>query len=161
MNETMVAIQKEDLTIISERVFDASPTLVWKALTDPDLLPKWQGPARYTTTIEKFDLRIGGEWRFSQVADDGGRHVFYGEFLDLKPNEYLAQTFNYEPIGPGHEMNETMELIDLGDGRTKIVATSIFKSPEDMEGMLAGDGMESGLRESYERLDALLASLSN
>jgi uncharacterized protein YndB with AHSA1/START domain len=161
MNETMVAIQKEDLTMTSERVFDASLGLVWRAIAEPELFVQWWGPAYLTTVVEKSDLRPGGEWRNVQTAPDGGQHVFYGEYLEVEPQKKLTLTMNYEPIGPGHEMNETMELIDLGDGRTKIVATSRFKTLEDMEGMLAGDGMESGLRESYERLDALLVSLSN
>jgi uncharacterized protein YndB with AHSA1/START domain len=52
---------------------------------------------------------------------------------------------------------ETMTLEDLGDGRTKIVATSLFHTTEDRDGML-NSGMEGGLNESYAALDRLLAS---
>jgi len=50
-----------------------------------------------------------------------------------------------------------MTLEDLGDGRTKIVATSLFHTTDDRDGML-NSGMEGGVNESYAALDRLLAS---
>ena len=50
-----------------------------------------------------------------------------------------------------------MTLEDLGDGRTKIVTTSLFHTAADRDGML-NSGMEGGLNESYAALDKLLAS---
>ena len=57
----------------------------------------------------------------------------------------------------GHELTETTEFHDLGDGRTLIVSTSVFATAEDRTGML-GYGMESGMNESYAALDRVLAS---
>jgi uncharacterized protein YndB with AHSA1/START domain len=59
---------------------------------------------------------------------------------------------------PGHASLDKAELEDLGDGRTKLVATSIFMTVEDIEGMLQS-GMETGMNESYAALDRLLATL--
>jgi len=47
---------------------------------------------------------------------------------------------------------------DLGDGRTKVVNTSLFHSTEERDGML-NSGMEQGLNESYAALDKVLAKL--
>lgn len=44
-----------------ERQFDASPELVWRAWTEPELLNRWYGPGA-ETIIHKFDLRPGGLW---------------------------------------------------------------------------------------------------
>jgi uncharacterized protein YndB with AHSA1/START domain len=51
-------------------------------------------------------------------------------------------------------------LEDLGDGRTKLVNTSLFHTREDRDGMLRS-GMEEGLNQSYEALDRLLAGPGN
>ena len=47
-------------------------------------------------------------------------------------------------------------LEDLGDGRTRLVATSLVDSFEGRDAFVAS-GMETGVREGYERLDELLA----
>ncbi len=53
---------------------------------------------------------------------------------------------------------ETATFEDLGDGRTKVVTTSLFHTAEERDGML-NSGMEEGLSESYAALDRLLATL--
>jgi hypothetical protein len=45
------------------------------------------------------------------------------------------------------------------DGRTLLTVRNQFSSKEDLEGMI-NSGMESGARESYERLDEVLAELN-
>jgi uncharacterized protein YndB with AHSA1/START domain len=59
---------------------------------------------------------------------------------------------------PGYVVIETVVFEDLGDGRTKVVSTSLFHTTEERDGML-GMGMEQGLNESYAALDRLLAAL--
>ena len=46
---------------VIDRVFDAPREMVWRAWTDPELLPRWYGPGA-ETTIHKFDLQPGGMW---------------------------------------------------------------------------------------------------
>jgi hypothetical protein len=52
---------------------------------------------------------------------------------------------------------ERLELVDLGDGRTRLVATSLVDSFEGRDAWVAS-GMETGVREGYERLDQVLAA---
>jgi uncharacterized protein YndB with AHSA1/START domain len=58
---------------------------------------------------------------------------------------------------PGYVSIETATLEDLGDGRTKVVNTTLFYTKDERDGMLKS-GMEKGLHESYAALDRLLAS---
>jgi uncharacterized protein YndB with AHSA1/START domain len=51
---------------------------------------------------------------------------------------------------------EKLTLEDLGDGRTRLTATSLVDSFEGRDAFVAS-GMEDGVREGYERLDELLA----
>ena len=65
------------------------------------------------------------------------------------------QTFEWEGM-PGHVAVETITFEDLGD-RTKITNVSLFHTTEERDGMLSS--MESGMNETYARLDELLARL--
>jgi hypothetical protein len=49
-----------------------------------------------------------------------------------------------------------MMFEDLGNGRTRLTATSLVDSFEDSDAFVAS-GMEQGVREGYERLDEVLA----
>jgi uncharacterized protein YndB with AHSA1/START domain len=69
-----------------------------------------------------------------------------------------VQTFEWDGM-PGYVAVDTAVFEDLGDGRTKLVTTSIFHTTEERDGMLAS-GMETGLNESYTALDQLLATVA-
>ena len=59
---------------------------------------------------------------------------------------------------PGYVTVETVTFEDLGDGRTRVVNTSLFHTRQERDGML-DSGMEGGLNESYAALERLLATL--
>jgi hypothetical protein len=52
---------------------------------------------------------------------------------------------------------EKLVFEDLGDGRTRLTATSLVDSFEGRDAFVAS-GMETGIVEGYERLDDLLAA---
>ena len=140
--------------ILIEREFDAPRERVFAAFLDPELIKQWWGPHGTETIIEEFEGRTGGDWRFV-CKDADGEHSFRGTFREVTPHERIAQTFEWGGM-PGYVSIDSSEFIDLGDGRTRIVTTSTFLFGEEREGMIDA-GMETGLNESYERLDSLLA----
>lgn len=144
-----------DRTIHTERVFNAPGDVVWRAFSEPELVAQWWGRGN-KLDIEKFEFRQGGQWRFVERSNDGA-FAFHGEYREITPQERIVQTFAWDGM-PGHAILETMVLEDLGDGRTKIVNTSLFDSTEERDDML-GYGMEGGMNESYDALDRLLATL--
>jgi uncharacterized protein YndB with AHSA1/START domain len=144
-----------DREIRIERIFNASRDRVWKALTDPKLVAQWWGRGN-KLVIERLEPKRGGHWRFVEHSDEGD-HGFEGRFAEVTPPERVVQTFEWDGM-PGHVALETMTLEDLGDGRTKVVTTSLFHTTEDRDGMLQS-GMEGGLNESYAALDRVLAAL--
>lgn len=139
-----------------ERVFDAPRERVFAAFVDPELIPQWWGPRETETVVEEFDPAPGGTWRFLARDPDGSEIVFRGVFREVAPSERLAQTFEWDGM-PGYVSVDTSVFEDLGDGRTRVVTTSIFHTPEERDGMIES-GMERGLNETYERLDELLAA---
>jgi uncharacterized protein YndB with AHSA1/START domain len=144
-----------DREIRIERIFNASRDRVWKALTDPKLVAQWWGRGN-KLVIERLEPKRGGHWRFVEHSDEG-EHGFEGRFAEVTPPERVVQTFEWDGM-PGHVALETMTLEDLGDGRTKVVTTSLFHTTEDRDGMLQS-GMEGGLNESYAALDRVLAAM--
>src|SRR5437879_5463961 len=72
-----------DTEILITREFDAPRDLVFKAMTDPNLIPRWWGPRNQTTTVDKMDVRPGGRWRFVMGAPDGTTSGFRGEYREV------------------------------------------------------------------------------
>ena len=142
--------------IVMTCVFDAPRELVFRAYTDPTLIPQWWGPKRMTTTVEQMEVRHGGIWRFAQREPDGRPYVFFGVYHAVVPPERLVYTFEFEGAA-GHVSLETGTLQDLG-GRTKLTAGSVFQSVKDRDSMLQA-GMEEGARETMDRFADLLQAL--
>ena len=136
------------------REFDAPPTRVFRAHADPELYAQWCGPHRLVTTIDRWEFRTGGSYAFHQ-NDGDGEYAFYGSFHEVRQDELIVQTFTYAGFPDGVAL-ERLVLVDLGDGRTRLEATSLTDSFEARDAMIAS-GMESGIREGYEKLDALLS----
>lgn len=145
-----------DREILITREFDAPRDLVFKAMTDPDLIPRWWGPRAYTTVVDKMDVRPGGTWRFLNRMSDGSEHAFRGEYREVVRPERIVQTFEYEPMA-GHVSVETATFTEH-NGRTLLTVRSVFSSVEDRDGMIQS-GMEKGLVETHDRFAELLVEL--
>ena len=144
-----------DREIHVERIFNAPRERVWRAMTEPELLAQWWGRGN-KLVIEKHEMERGGHWRFVEHTDHGA-FGFEGRFREIVPPERLVLTFEFDGM-PGHVVVNFMTLEDLGDGRTKLIAESLFLTKEDRDGMMSS-GMEQGMNESYAALDRVLAGL--
>jgi len=141
-------------TIVITREFDAPRSKVFRAHTDPDLVRRWLGPRGLEMTVDRWDCRTGGEYRYIH-SRDGEEYAFHGSFHEVRPEQLIVQTFTFEGM-PDSVALEKVVLEDLGDGRTRLVATSLGDSFEARDAMVAS-GMEQGIVEGYERLDEVLA----
>lgn len=153
MGETEFVIEPGRQDIVMTRVFDAPRDVVFKAFTDPALIPKWWGPRRYETFVDRAEVRSGGRWRFVSRDTDGTEYGFKGVYHDIVAPDRVVQTFEFEGM-PGHVSLETATFDEV-DGRTRYVGISVFQSVEDRDGM-AQSGMEEGASESMDRLAEIL-----
>ena len=153
--QTTIEAPEGTQTVVITREFDATPEQVFRAHVDPELVVQWLGPDGHTNVVREWDARTGGRW--SYVSSDGsGEYGFYGSFHELRPAERIVQTFTFEGWPDGVSL-EILELTDLGRGRTRLVGTSVYDSVESRDGMVAS-GMETGIVQGYDKLDAVLAS---
>jgi len=135
------------------RDFSATPAQLVRAHTDRDLFVQWVGPNGSDMRVDHWDARTGGSWRYYAV-DGGEEYGFHGCFHEVR-DDRLVQTFTFEGYPDGVSL-ETMWFEDLGDGRTRLHATSLVDSFESRDAMLAS-GMEVGVNDGYAKLDRLLA----
>ena len=135
------------------REFDAALAKVFRAHADPELLAQWLGPRDLEMTIDYFDSRTGGAYRYvhRRGEDEFG---FHGSFHEVRPDELIVQTFSYEDFPDGVAL-ERAQFEALEDGRTRLTVTSLVGSFEERAAILAS-GMDHGVREGYEKLDELL-----
>ena len=141
------------------REFDAPHVLLFRDYTDPALLVQWLGPRRLTMTIDHYDVRDGGTWRYIHRDGDGNEYGFHGVFHGTpSPDSGIVQTFEFEGA-PGHVSLETLTFEERGD-RTLVRTNDVFQSVEDRDAAIAS-GMEEGINESMERLDELLVAAAS
>jgi uncharacterized protein YndB with AHSA1/START domain len=142
-----------DREVLITRHFDAPRELVFRAHTDPALIPLWWGPGGTTTIVDQMDVRPGGKYRFIHSSEDV-EYVFSGEFREVVPYERLVQTSEFDGA-PGHVVLETLIFEEVG-GKTTLRVLDLCETKEDRDAILAS-GMDEGLNESYDRLAQLVA----
>jgi len=148
---------KQELLITRE--FDAPRALVFKACTDPTLIPQWWGPRYLSTLVDRMDVRPGGQWRFLNRDAQGNEYAFHGVYHEVLAPERIIDTFEFEGLPEtGHVTLETMKLEELPGGRTRLTVQSVFQSVADRDGTLQS-GMEAGVKDTYDRLAELLKQL--
>jgi uncharacterized protein YndB with AHSA1/START domain len=139
-----------------EREFDAPVEAVFKAHRDPELIKQWLGPNGYEMDIEEYDFTTGGRYRYLHRNPQGETFGFRGVFHVVRDNEFAIQTFEFEGF-PDVVSIESMTFEDLGNGRTRLRGHSVYPTIEARDGM-AASGMETGMREGYDRLEKLVST---
>ena len=153
-NETQIDLDPKVPVVRITREFDAPPAKVFRAHTEPELVAQWLGPRDLEMKIDHFECRTGGSYRYVHVRGEE-EYGFHGSFHEVRPNEVIVQTFTFEGA-PDEVALERLVLEDIGDGRTRLTAASLVDSFEARDAFVSS-GMEDGIKQSYERLDELLA----
>jgi uncharacterized protein YndB with AHSA1/START domain len=161
MAVTAVRRDLDRLTLSVDAEFDAPPVRVWELWADPRQLERWWGPPSYPATITAHDLRIGGRVEYHLTGPAGDQPHGYWVIVEadapgrLAFRDGLANADGSPSTAvPGHEVE--VRITELGGGRTRMSIESTFPDTAAMEQMLAM-GMEQGLTQAVEQIDAILA----
>jgi uncharacterized protein YndB with AHSA1/START domain len=154
MNNTLKVTAPSDREIAMTRVFEAPRSLVFHALTKPDLIKRWLlGPPGWSMPVCEIDFRVGGAYRYVWRRDDDGAEMgMGGVYREIVPPQRIINTEKFEE----GEALVTTVLVQEG-GKTTLTATMLFDSREARDEVLKS-GMEKGAAESYNRLAELLES---
>ena len=152
MSNAEIIVDEQVPTVTIIREFDAPVEKVFRAHIDPDLFVRWNWPDGFTVGFDHFDCRTGGAYRITMSGPEMEGSV-HGSFHDVIPNELIVQTFTPDDL-PDLVILEKHRFEDIGDGRSRITATSLVDSFEFRDSFIA-----AGLAEGYDKLDELLATL--
>jgi uncharacterized protein YndB with AHSA1/START domain len=151
-----VTLPADDQVLI-EREFAAPAHLVWRAVTEPELVRRWWHAGRGEMTGCEIDLRVGGTWRYAMRPPGGEEFAFYGEFLEIVPGEKIVQTETFGPF-PDHPSTNTMTLTEH-DGVT-LLRTLVHHTTAEARDMHLNSGMEAGMQDAFDRLEQVAISLA-
>jgi uncharacterized protein YndB with AHSA1/START domain len=153
---TAVVTLPTDTQVKITREFDAPRHLVYQVWTTPELIKRWWSASRGEVTVADVDLRVGGAWRWVMITDRGFEVVFYGEYLEVVPNERLVFTevFGGMPDAPA----VTTLLFEERDGRTTLTTLVQHEKKEHRDAHI-NSGMEAGMQDAMDLLEQLAISL--
>jgi uncharacterized protein YndB with AHSA1/START domain len=156
---TLKVTTPTDREIVFTRVFNAPRTLVFEAMTKPELLNRWFfGPPGWSLSICEIDLTVGGAYRYVWLGPDGTEMGMGGVHREIVPPERIVSTQLFDEDWTGGEAVGTLVLTER-DGKTTLTNTVLYSSREARDAVLKTP-MEHGMAMGYDRLAELLASIT-
>lgn len=140
-----------DREIFATRFLAAPRELVWAVWTDTAHLEQWWGPAGFTTTTQRAEMKPGGQWRFVMHGPDGTDYENLIDFVAVEPPSRLA----YEHRGEGEtkDVSFRVEVAFAEEaGGTRLTMRMRFPSNAARDFVVEKYGAFEGLVETMERL---------
>lgn len=158
MSDTTLT-KKSDREIVITRTFRAPPRIVFEVYTNAEHVKKWWAPKSRGAEIVSCtaEVRVGGAYRYVIRAAQAGEFAFSGRYVEITSPSRLVYTQVFEPMADAGEAVITT-LFDERDGKTFMTSNELYPSAEALEAALAS-GMEDGMRETLDQLDALVATM--
>ena len=142
-----------NLEILMTRTFEAPIELVFDVFTKEEHVRKTFPPFGEAMAVCEIDLRVGGEYHYVMVTDEGREMSFRGTFLEIAPPGRLVQTWLFEGW-PDAEALETVDF-DEADGVTTMTWKLTFRDQAGRDHMTRYDGIEAG----WDNVEAYLRTL--
>ena len=147
------ANQRTTVDVVNVRLFDASPTKLFEAFSDPTQLAKWWGPEGFTNTIHQFDFRPGGAWHLTMHGPNGTDFENESQIVEFEKPERIV----FEHLRPFHWYRMTMTYRPVGE-RTELKWVMNLEASSDSEKMKVF--IEQANEQNFDRLAVHLASYS-
>src|SRR5688572_8186940 len=133
------------------RILKTSPEKIFRAFTQASAIASWLPPYGFICTVHEMSAKTGGTFRMSfENFSTGNSHSFGGKYIDVKPNEFLKYTDQFDdPNLPG-EMTTSVSL------RKTIAGTEIKIFQEGIPAAIPAEMCYLGWQESLEKLAKLV-----
>jgi uncharacterized protein YndB with AHSA1/START domain len=141
---------RTDRSIVITRDFDAPPSLLFEAWTQPEHVSQWWDPSGVPLAACEIDLRPSGAFRF--VHGGAVPRVFAGTYREIEAPARLVFTTR-APTATGDSVGTV--LFAEHDGGTRLTLTIECGSRADRDALLAMR-IDTGTIQTLERLDAYL-----
>jgi uncharacterized protein YndB with AHSA1/START domain len=144
-----------DRHVIVTRHFAATPEMVYRAHTDPELIKKWLlGPDGWTMPVCINEAKPGGKIRYEWTDGNGGGFSLTGEYVELKPFSRIVHVERMHLPDPTPDNHVETRFTPDGSG-TLMTMRMTLPDANTREAMLA-TGMEHGMEASYVRLETMI-----
>ena len=149
-----------DLELLITREFAAPAALVFNVLTKPEHVSKWFSPGRALGCRDELavctiDLRVGGEYHFVFLTEDGTECSFRGTYLEIERPQRTVETWLFE----GRPHDDAVESMDLHEvrGVTTLRNRLTFHDKAARDELTKGgfDGMHA----SFDRMEDHIRSI--
>lgn len=141
--------------VLIEGHFRASPQRVFDAWTNPDELKQWFGST--TTALEVYvDCRVGGQWEIVFQADNNGRDVLSGQYLEIEPGQFLSFSWMHQSIDQQGQASTSAESRVSITFQAAGEGTRLSLRHEGIRQESARSGVGTGWNRSMARLGTLL-----
>lgn len=140
------------------RMFNAPARFVWDAWTKPEYMRQWYGNSHGELEVCEMDVRPGGAWRRVLRLPNGSSVGFHGVYKELEPPLRVVFTEIFEPF-PDHPSVVTVTMTER-DSKTYVRVDQLHQSVQSRDAHIAA-GMEPGMRETLDRLEAFVSALAN
>lgn len=148
-----------DTQILITRDFAAPKNLVYRAVSEPELVKRWWNAKRGEVKTCEIDLRAGGKWRYVMETPEGFEVAFHGEYKEIVPNERVVTTEAYEGA-PDPDLNATTNTMTLTENDGVTTLTVLIDCPNEfVRNAIVESGMEEGLQDAYDLLEEVAISL--
>ena len=136
--------------LLITRLFDAPPSLVFKAWTQPEHLVRWLGPTGFSASEVRIDLRPGGTWSAVITSADGKSHGMTGIYREIAPPERLVFSFAWDEED-AQQMLIALTFREHG-GKTEMT----FRQT-GLRSVESRDSHRGGWNECFDKLPGFLA----
>ena len=152
-NRTTIERQSERELVIT-RTFNGPARIVFEAWTRPELMKLWWAPKSMDVPLLscEMDVRVGGQYRLVFGRDAASSFAFFGKYLEVTPPSRLVWT-NDE----SEDAAVTTVTFEEKQGQALLVLHELYPTKAALDEAIAG--MEDGMPEQFEQLDALLVTL--
>jgi uncharacterized protein YndB with AHSA1/START domain len=104
-------------TIKLHRVFKAAPKKIYRAFIDAEAQAKWLPPNGFTCKVHHMEFKVGGTYKMSFTNFTSGKsHSFGGKYLELKPNELIRYSDQFDDPNLTGEMITTVTIRQVSCG---------------------------------------------
>jgi uncharacterized protein YndB with AHSA1/START domain len=146
-------VENIDKEIYITREFDAPRELLWEAMTNPKHVVNWWGPQGFTTTIEKMDFRVGGEWKHVMRGPDGAEYPNHSIFKEIvKPEKIVYSHGGHKKGGPEVSFTSTWTFDELGKNKSRVSIRMVFADTEKRDFVVKEFGAIEGGKQTLGRL---------
>lgn len=142
-----------DRELLITRLLNAPRELVWEVWTNPEHIAKWWGPNGFTNTIDKMDMKPGGEWNLVMHGPDGTDYKNESIFKEIVEPERIVYEHTTAP-----KFLTTVNFIEKGN-QTEIVWHMLFETAEQFEQVVKTFKADEGLKQNIDKLGTYLESL--